>query len=176
MKKWNEEPIEPKQKKATKNKKLLKIFTSSGTFKEEPITPPKVQFGFVESDLTPKRRSWKVETVAQPVHETKKPAKKRCFEETEDIPFKLKPKWVQQQQRERNEDYQREKRPKTSSRLVGNTQVIVNAAKKRRAKAASLIPLELVKFREKNLYRKGIPRQTGREMLKQEEKRNANWM
>lgn len=149
--------------------KHLKILTASGEFNVSPMSPPHNQFGFVETPLTFTPRTFKSEPMLknlQSPHYAAQIKKRRRLNDSEELDvFQLKPKW----------ELHNEKRRRLGDEVcvlnADQTRVITNH---RKQPSCTLIPIELVEFRKKNLYRKGIPRQDARTLLKNREKAAAS--
>lgn len=174
----SDDGVEPKAKKP----KEKKIPTVSGSFTEEPVTPPRVQYGFVEEPMTHTPKGIVVENIspdiAQPAQKSKK---RRLAPENKSSALLPKPVWIVDQLFDEFEQTHSNKRQRTSNEIhiynAGPTKFIVkqlDGHKRRKQPASSLIPAELMEFRKKNLYRKGIPRQDARALLKQKEKMAAS--
>lgn len=168
---------QPKAKKA----KHLKILTSSGEFNVVPMTPPRVQFGFVETPLTPTPRGFKVQPIQKNKAESPKPIKNQKRNRVIDLDAPStslrKPKWHVESLFDRFEQTHSKKRQRESNEIhifnSGPTQFIVKSlesVKRRKQPSSSLIPSELMEYRKQNLYRKGIPRQDAHTLLKMKEK------
>lgn len=174
----NDHAEQPKAKKP----KHLQILTSSGTFDVSPISPPRVQFGFIETPLTPVPLGYKVQPMSKKTAESLNPLKikKRRLDIVYDEPntYLFKPRWRVENLFDGFEQTHGKKRQRESSEVhifnPGPTQFIVKSlepdGKRRKQPASSLIPVELMEYRKQNLYRKGIPRQDARTLLKSKEK------
>lgn len=166
----------------TKKLKCLQILTTAGPFNESPMTPPRIQHGFVEEARTVTPRGYKVRNITPVVAQPAMKSKKRRLMLEEEPPTLLrKPKWVVENLFDGFEQKPSKKRQRTSHEIhifnAGPTEFIVkqlDGKKRRKQPASSLIPAELLEFRKKNLYRKGIPRQDARTLLKQKEKMATN--
>lgn len=165
---------QPKSKKP----KRLRILTASGPFDESPMTPPRVQFGFIETPFPPTPRGFKVQLVSKNSPKTMKAKKRRRVVDFDEPSNVLpKPKWNVESLFDDFEQTQNKKRHRGSSEIhiynSGPTEFIVKPlepTKRRKQPSSSLIPAELMEFRQKNLYRKGIPRQDARTLLRNREK------
>lgn len=165
-----------------KKVKHLKILTASGEFKVEPMTPPVFQFGFKEEPrmLTP--RTFKVQPLAKntaPVQHEVNAKKRRRVDDFDDSDTLLsKPKWHVQKLFDGFEQKHDKKRQRESNEFqtihTASTKYIVRPleteGKRRKQPSSSLIPVELMEYRKQNLYKKGIPRQDARTLLKNKEK------
>lgn len=165
-----------------KKVKHLKILTASGEFKVEPMTPPVFQFGFKEEPrmLTP--RTFKVQALPKntaPVQHVLNAKKRRRVDDSEDSDTLLsKPKWHVQKLFDRFEQKHDKKRQRESNEFqtihTASTKYIVQPletkGKRRKQPSSLLIPVELMEYRKQNLYKKGIPRQDARTLLKNKEK------
>lgn len=164
--------------KKVNTKKYFNILTSNGFFTEEPITPPspKLQNGFRVSPLTP-QTGFKVKSlISKPNLMFAKYKKRKVTEIAEPVTFLPKPKWMNNDEEETQQS--KRKKPSDELEIYGencSTRFIVKPIEKRKKQRAEfLIPQELLEYRKQNLYRKGIPRQNSRNLLRQLEKRNAN--
>lgn len=151
--------------------KYLNIINSrSGKFIEEPVTPEKKdKLGFKVTPMTPVNKAFRVEKLD--LNGTNDPkvnkSKKRKIVQVEEPAIVLpKPNWTVEQ-----DNVQPRKRARNI--MTGNTEMIVKPLneKKRIRSARDLIPAELQRFRESNLYRAGIPRQDSRSLLMDRMKR-----
>lgn len=148
------------------------IETRSGKFIEEPITPEKKdRLGFKVAPMTPVNKAFRVEKLAtNGTNEQVNKNKKRKIVQVDEPAIVLpKPHWIVEQ-----ESVQPQKRARNT--MAGNTEMIVKPLnEKRRIKSArNLIPVELQRFRESNLYRAGIQRQDSRSLLMDRVKRLAS--
>lgn len=175
-----ETPITEQQPKAKKMKRL-KILTSNGEFNVSPMTPPRPQFGFIETPLTLTPRGFKVQPNSGNRGQSPKPLKvkkrRRIFDSEEPTTLLRKPQWHVESLFDGFEQTHGKKRQRESSEIhifnSGPTQFIVKSLvtnKRRKQPASSMIPAELMDYRKQNLYRKGVPRQDARTLLKHKEK------
>lgn len=171
----------PEQQPKAKKMKRLKILTSNGEFDVSPMTPPRPQFGFIETPLTLTPRGFKVQPISgnkgEPTKTLKMKKRRRIIDFDEPTTLLRKPQWHVENLFDEFEQTQGKKRQRESSEIhifnSGPTEFIVKSLatdKRRKQPASSLIPAELVDFRKKNLYRKGVPRQDARTLLKHKEK------
>lgn len=147
--------------------KPLKILTASGVFHVTSLTPPKYVHGFLETDRPQTPRHFKVEDMPTTV----KRAKRRIIDFDEPSNVLPKPRWT-------DNDAQQSKRRRHGTDMhvynIGPTQFILKQTEptgtRRKQPSSTLIPKELVEFRKRNLYRKGIPRQDPRTLLREKQK------
>lgn len=153
--------------------KYLNIIESrSGKFIEEPITPEKKdRLGFKVTPMTPVNKGFRVEKLdSNATNEQVNKSKKRKIDHVEEPAIVLpKPHWTVEQ-----DNVQPKKRARNI--LTGTTEMIIKPLneKKRIKRARDIIPAELQRFREQNLYRAGIPRQDSRSLLMDRLKRLAS--
>lgn len=163
------EPSTPPRKPV----KYLNIIESrSGKFIEEPITPEqKDRFGFKVTPITPINKAFSIEKLnTNGTNEQVNKCKKRKIVYVEEPAIVLpKPHWNVEQ-----DNVQPKKRARNIT--TGATEMIIRPLneKKRTKSARDLIPVELQRFRERNLYRAGIPRQDSRSLLMDRMKRLAS--
>lgn len=165
---------QPKSKKP----KRLQILTTSGPFSVSPMTPPRVQFGFIETPFPATPRGFQVQLISKNSSNTMKAKKRRRVIESDEPTNVLpKPKWKVESLFDGFEQTQKKKRHRGSSEIhiynSGPTEFIMKPlepSKRRKQPLSSLIPTELLEFRKNNLYRKGIPRQDARTLLRNREK------
>lgn len=176
------EPIQHHHEQTKQKKhKCLNILTASGQFKEEPMTPPKIQFGFKETPLTPINRNFQMQEISKKSLPTQnvitiKSKKRKLNDIQEPVTSLPKPKWCVTLT-DNGSNPLETKRQRTEIKIIsdGATEFIVKPFYKRQKQsAASLIPLEMLQFRQKHLNRDGIPRQDARTLLRQKEKMRAN--
>lgn len=177
----SDQPIE----KPSNKRKLLNIITSAGEFTVEPITPPKMQFGFKESPLTP-RNEFKVKNlfpkVPQPNVDGSKFKKRKVSDISEPVTILPKPKWMSQNDEKTIGTMPTVKRQKQSHGLeifdnVDSTNFVLQSNemnKKKKLHSKFLIPVEMLEYRKKVLYRNGIPRHDSCNLKRLQDKAKAN--
>lgn len=167
----NENVTPPRADRSGNNKrKYLKILKKGNTFKEEPITPPRVISGFRESPLTPIPRHFKVEDMTPVVRQ-----KKRKQEEyPEPTNVLAKPKWAMQIDRV-NTNAKRAKLSQNVEYSNVSTEFHVQPlSKKNRIRACDLLPKELINFRKKIMYGSNVPRMDSTALSRQKNIRPLN--
>lgn len=171
----------PEQQPKAKKLKRLKILTSNGEFNVSPMTPPRPQFGFIETPLTLTPRGFKVQPISGNKGQSPKPLKlkkrRRIIDFDEPTTLLRKPQWHVESLFDGFEQTHGKKRQRASNEIhifnSGPTQFVVKSLatdKRRKQPALSLLPAELLDYRKNNLYRKGVPRQDARTLLKHREK------
>lgn len=151
----NENVTPPRADQSGSNKrKYLKILKKGNTFKEEPITPPRIISGFRESPLTPISKHFKVEDITPVVRQKKR----RQEEYPEPTNVLAKPKWITRLDGG-NTNAKRAKLSQNVQHSIGSTEFHVRPlSKKNRIRACDLLPKELINFRKKIMYGSNVPR------------------
>lgn len=169
--KFVEEEVEAEPSTPPRPTKYLNIIqTRSGNFIEEPMTPEKTdRLGFKVTPMTPINKAFRIEKFnTNGTNEQINKSKKRKIVQIEEPAIVLpKPHWTVEQ------DNNGQPKKRARNILMGSTEVIIKPlnGKKRIKSARDLIPAELQRFRENNLYRAGIPRQDSRSLLMDRMKR-----
>lgn len=124
---------------------------------------------------TPVNSQFRVEKrvhLIEPGRSNKRKSVYISVDEDEDVSQLLlpKPKWKINAQ---FEDF--EQPPKRARKLeLGATEVIIQPAQTKKVKKDRLIPAELAQYRQKMLFRAGIPRQSAHELLRLRQKRSGH--
>lgn len=169
--KFVENEVEAEPSTPPRPVKYLNIIESrSGKFIEEPITPEKKdRLGFKVTPMTPINKAFRVEKLdTNGTNEPVNKSKKRKIVQIEEPAIVLpKPHWIVEQ------DNNGQPKKRARNIMTGTTEMIIKPlnGKKRIKSARDLIPAELQRFRENNLYRAGIPRQDSRSLLMDRMKR-----
>lgn len=142
-------------KEETNPKHVKIVETSNGEFEEAPQSPPKVEFGFVVTPLTPSTPDYEVKLLKNQWPKSKKRSRAIAFDENS-TPLTQRPEHLF----DNFEQIPNEKRKRIATDF-NPVQVIPKASelgKRRKQPSATLIPAELFAFRRRNLYQKGVLR------------------